>query len=347
MSVHHTGPISLRKTESKAAFEQLEYEFSEWAKLKNCVACCNGTAALCLAIQALDLPPQSEILVPELTMVACARAVVLAGHVPVFVDCDSKLLLNVKLLEEKVTPKTKAVMPVHIYGRKCNLAAIQTIAKRHELKVIEDCAEFHIPRTASDPIPDAACYSFYANKVIHGEEGGMIAFRDKPTADRARQIRCLGFTHDHDFLHVPGGFNWRLSNCHAELILDSLRQVQSSLEKRKAVESWYNQIIPQQWQLPKRPAVWVYDLRVKGMTYGTQSEVVRELNRQGIAARHCFKPMSMQPEFLRDFHSLKAYALSKEILYVPISESMTRDETEHIANRTIEAAQRAVVSSAD
>jgi dTDP-4-amino-4,6-dideoxygalactose transaminase len=254
-------------------------------------------------------------------MIACARAATLTGLLTDFVDCDNRLLMDIETIDP--TDLHEAIMPVHIYGRRCNMSGVTDYASRHGLAVIEDMAEIHGIQPHRDT--DAACWSFYRNKIIHGEEGGMVAFRNPDHAARARELRSCGFTDKHDFLHVPRGMNYRMSNLHAAAILPSLEAVESNLEKRRTVEGWYDAETPSGWQMPPRDVCWVYDVRIPGMSEKTQDRVIRELNGQGISARHAFKPMSRQPEYLGDYKGLNAHRLSAEVIYFPIRPDNTRD----------------------
>lgn len=315
-------------------YEELEVEWGKFINSPNCVACSSGTAALHLSLETLRRPcwtKQSRCLVPEFTMVACARAVVLADMVPEFIDCDDRLLMDFKGVP---TWNVRALMPVHIYGRQCNIDPLIAFSKQNDCVVIEDMSEIHGVKPHSET--DAACWSFYRNKIIHGEEGGIIAFKKKEHADKAKQLRSLGFTEQHDFNHIPRGHNYRLSNVHAELILDSLEVYPFRAAKRRQLEDCYNDLIPQEYQQPKRDAVWVYDVRVPGLTKYRQDLIVQTLNAQGIAVRHGFKPMSTQSEFYNEVWRLdgckNALKASQEVIYFPVSPEMTRADVEHSVN---------------
>jgi perosamine synthetase len=303
-------------------YRELEKKFGDWASAPNMVGCSSGTAALHLALESLDLSPGSEVIVPEFTMIACARAVTTAGLVPVFVDCTDDLLIDIDLVTGAITDKTEAIMPVHVYGRRCDMDAIVEIAKHQKLVVIEDMAEIHGVRPHH--LSDAACWSFYKNKIVFGEEGGAVSFKNGGDANKARQLRSLGFTDSHNFLHIPRGMNYRLSNAHAQLILSSLESIEYNVNKRFMVETWYNELMPSSWKMPKRDAVWVYDLKLPGVN---TSQVVSELNDRGVAARLGFKPMSMQPEYQTKYHHLRAFGASQEIIYLPVYPDM---DTSHV-----------------
>jgi|GEM_PF-1249381 len=325
--------------------EQLEYEFAAWQgeSPENMVACSSGTAALHLALEALALRPGSEVLVPEFTMIACARAVTMAGLSPVFVDCNKDdLLMSVEDMQRKTTRRTTAVMPVHIYGRRCDMAAIGEIARLSRLCIVEDMAEAHGVELFSGT--HAACWSFYCNKIVAGEEGGMVCFMDHGAAARAEELRCLGMTKQHDFLHTPRGHNYRMSRSHASLVLDSLRQVDDNVLQRKQIEEWYDAAMPTEWKQPARDVCWVYDIRIPGLSDRTLTGIIRTLNSQGIEARRGFRPMSMQPEYVakpsrRRYHSTEAYLASQEVLYMPVFPGMTADDVHRNTDALCSAAE--------
>lgn len=301
-------------------FERLEQKFSRWTKANHPVACATGSAALHLALETLELPPDSEVLVPEFAMIACARAVILAGLKPVFVDCGPDLLMDLTDLKGKITANTKAIMPVHIYGRHCDMKSINSVAKFHNLYVVEDYAEAHGIRGPYES--DAQCWSFYRNKIVAGEEGGVVAFKRKCHSGVARYLRCHGFRPNNHFLHEPRGMNYRLSNAHAKLIAKSLNKVERNLRKRAQVSSWYDEMMPNEWMMPKRQVHWVHDIRIQGLKEGQVETIVDACKGLGLEARCGFKPMSIQPEFYHKRQTL-AQKMSREVLYLPINPNMS------------------------
>ena len=296
------------------------------------VACSSGSAALHLALEALQLPPGSEVLCPDYTMVACPRAIVMAGLVPVFVDCGDDLLMDVLLPEYITHPGLRAVLAVHIYGRRCDMDGIHSLAYQGgvapTLPVIEDMAELH--GIEPHPQTDAAAYSFFRNKIVCAAdaEGGAVMFRDPEHTRLARSLRCLGFGDAHDYTHIPRGWNHRLSNPHAQLIRKSLAEVEGNIRQRRMIEDWYDRHCPDEWKMPARDSVWVYDARIKGMDKPTQDRVVATLKANGIAARHGFRPMSQQEEFrsCRVIGNGNAARLASEILYLPVQPGITTEE---------------------
>lgn len=303
-------------------YELLEKELAEWSGMPYVVACSSGTAALHLALEVLQLSPGSKVIVPDFTMIACPRAVTLAGLEPVFVDCNDDLNLcrfSVKDAIKDQAGKIVAAMVVHVYGRESSVTELLEDGEgSHIFPVIEDLAEAH--GVKPHPSTDAACWSFYKNKIIAGEEGGAVGFRDEKLAKRARQLRSLGFTDDHDFVHVPRGHNYRLSNANAELIRGSLGLIEGKMKWRRLGESWYDELCLDEWRMPPRDAAWVYDIRVPGMMPLRQTELVRALQAEGIAARHAFKPCHTQEEYRHCpvYGNGNAAVASREVIYLPL-----------------------------
>ncbi len=327
-------------------FERLEKEWGEFIGNPNVVVCSSGTSALHLALETLNGSPNfwdyKQVIVPDFTMVACARAVTLAGMIPKFVDCQrNNLLMDSNKLTEMVTLGS-IIMPVHVYGRKCNMTFISSLAVKHECKVVEDMAEIH--GVKPHPMSDAACWSFYHNKIVAGEEGGAIAFKDPDHVKIAKELRCLGFTDSHDFTHRPRGINARLSNANAAPILRSLDLYSENVAARRGIEDDYDYHLPDEWRMPVRDAPWVYDVRLPFLDI--VGPVVRDLNELGIEARQGFKPMSLQDEYrLGTFKERfkrtggNAYRASREIMYLPLTPSITEGK----ARYTITALREAVI----
>jgi perosamine synthetase len=311
-------------------FERLETQFAEWIGVvpSQVVVCSSGTAALHLAMEVLELPKQSQVIVPEFTMIACARAVSMAGMRPVFVDCNDDLLIAATQIPSAMTPLTSAIMPVHVYGRCCDMPRIVSLG----LPIIEDMAE--APRCGPHTKTDAACWSFYQNKIVAGEEGGATYFRDPERATIAREIRCQGFGLAHNFLHRPYGVNCRLSNANAELILKSLKHAAEHMRIRKEIADMYDEYLPRDMRMPSRMSVWVYDLLIPEGLYA--DILVGHLNKAGIPARMAFKPMSQQAEYRGHYRHLNAYRLSRRVIYLPVYPDMRKKDVKANVERLLE-----------
>lgn len=306
-------------------YELLEQKWAEFNQLDpaGMVVCSSGTSALHLGLEALQLPQGSEVITSDFNMIAVPRAVSMAGLTPVFVDCDDKLLMDFNLVPPP-SRTLKAIIPVHIYGRRW---PTNWLPDTWAIKRIEDYAEAHGLRP--DSSCDVACWSFYKNKVVAGEEGGAVWFRNNDHAKLARQLRSLGFTDKHDFMHVPRGVNARMANVLALPILESLKNVESNMKERRYIEELYNAECPDSWKMPSRDVVWCYDLRIRGMSKEQQTKIVQMLNKANIAARFAFQPMSSQEEYksnklVSSSTPSNASVLANEVIYLPVTPGRPR-----------------------
>lgn len=217
---------------------EFENQFSEYCGCKYGIAVCNGTIALHLALIGLGIGKGDEVIVPTFTMIASAFAVCYTGAKPVFVDADKDTWnIDVKKIEEKITSKTKAIMPVHIFGKMCDMDAIHALAKKYNLYVLEDAAEAHgasyhgVKAGASS---DIAAFSFFANKNITTGEGGMVVTNNKEFYDRARYFKNVCFPLDgpRNYQHEDIGYNYRMSNVVAAIGLAQVEKADDYKEMR-------------------------------------------------------------------------------------------------------------------
>jgi len=288
-------------------YKILESEYAKFDGSKYAVSCNSGTSALHLALIALKIGLGDEVIVPDFTMVACGFSVAYTGAKVVTVDCDETLCIDVDLIEAKITPKTKAIMAVHIYGRLCNMDKIIEIARKHNLYVILDACEAQGAVYQSKA--DITCYSFYKNKIIHAEEGGMVTTDNKKWADDISDLKNMSFGDCHDYFHKRIGYNYRMADSQAKMALDSLNKYTVNNEKRREFEFMWNKLIP----TSTRDAVWVYDF----LCYSTQDkqEKIMELTEKKVHWRHFFKPLSSMPMFAQET-GLLAWDYSKRGLYI-------------------------------
>lgn len=277
------------------------------------VACNSGTNAIYLALKALGVGPGDEVIVPEYTMIATAWAVSYTGATPVFVDCEDDLLVH----DWKITAKTKAVITVPIYGRKAPIPeGIPGIP------VIEDMAEAHgIP-----PQGDIACYSFYGNKILTTGEGGMCITDNQEWAEEMRKLANMYFDDGRTMIHPKQGHNFRMTNLQAAVGVGQVLRFFEIRDKRKKIEDWYDALTPEDMRMPRRDALWMYDIDAGNR----QEELKVFLESKGIPSRYGFKPMSMQPQYLGEYLDLNAYTWSKRILYLPTWTDMTYEDVKHV-----------------
>ncbi|KOG53937.1 aminotransferase [Streptomyces griseoflavus] len=307
---------------------RFERAFADYNGIAHGVSCSSGTAALTLALRALGIGPGDEVIVPEFTMIASAWAVTYTGATPVFVDCGDDLNIDVTRIEEKITARTKAVMPVHIYGRRCDMDAVMDIAYQYNLRVVEDSAEAHGIR----PVGDIACYSLFANKIITAGEGGICLTDDPKLAGQMAHLRAMAFTKDHSFLHKKVAYNYRMTAMQAAVALAQTERLDDILEVRRGIEKRYDEglaDVPGITLMPPRDVLWMYDLRAE------RREELREfLAGESIETRLFFKPMSRQPMYFHpDWPSLKANTFAEDGLYLPTHTGLTAGDQDFVIDR--------------
>jgi len=282
-------------------YQVLEKKYARYVQSKYAVSCNTGTAALHLACLALGIGKGDEVIVPDFSMAACGFSVSYTGATPVFVDCDDRLCIDVNLIEKKITKKTKAIMAVHIYGRLCKMAKIHKIAKKYGLYVIEDACEAQ--GAVFNSKADITCYSFYANKIIHAEEGGICTTNSKKLANAMNYYKNMAFTPEHDYFHEEIGYNYRMPNAEALLAIESLDNIEKELKRRRGVEKELIKATKLEEMMPPRDVVWVYDVL----------KIVKGEN-----TRPFFKPLSSFPMYGGKCQSPKAEFYSKHGSYIKI-----------------------------
>lgn len=297
----------------KPAYIELEEKYSDFVGRRFGISCNSGTSALHLALLALGIGKDMEVILPDFTMASCGFAISYCGAIPVFVDCSDDLNIDTSLIEAKITSKTKAIMGVDIYGRLCNWKEIHRIAKKHNLFVIEDAAECPLPKEVYKSKADITCYSFYENKIIHAEEGGMCTTNNKKFANKMNYYKNMCFTPEHDYMHNDIGYNYRMPNSQAKLALESLHNYPEENKRRRNEEKILNVIIFNS-PLPKRDAVWVYDYLGEPI----KSIKLKDGTKCNIETRPFFKPLSSFPCYGGKCQSPKAEYYSKIGHYIKI-----------------------------
>jgi perosamine synthetase len=312
------------------------------------VAVSNGSAALDAAVAALALEPGDEVILPAFTIISCAAAVVRAGAVPVLVDSDPLTWnMDVGQVESRITPRTRAVMPVHIYGLPVDMAPLQALAQRHRLVVIEDAAEALGLTCQGRPcgsLGDISTFSFYANKHVTTGEGGMLLTDDERLAAACRSLRNLCFKPEQRFVHDSLGWNLRMTSLQAALGLAQVEQLDTTTARKRAMGQLYEQWLEGVPGL-QRPLVrtaladntyWVYGVVLDDSVPFDARHAMAALARQGIGTRPFFWPMHQQPVFKRaglftgDHHPV-AERLARRGFYLPSGVALTPAQIERSA----------------
>ena len=303
--------------------KKFEKAWAEYNDQEYGVATSSGTTALTVALRALGIGKGDEVIVPDFTMIATAWAVEYVGATPVFVDCADDLNMDVNLIEGHISCRTKAIIPVHIYGRQCNMDEIMRIAYEYNLFVVEDSAEAH----GVKPVGDIACYSLFANKILSSGEGGVCLTKSERLAKQMNHIKAMAFDEDHTFLHKKLGYNFRMTNLAGAFALAQVERIDEILAKRKQIEEWYDKHIPTVNQMPKRDVLWMYDVQARNA-----GALRKKLADNGVETRVFFKPMSDQPMFKEHRLDSNARDWSMKGFYLPTFNSITEEEIKFIAS---------------
>lgn len=296
---------------------RFENEFAGYCGCRHGIAVTNGTAALHLALTALGVGKGDEVIIPSFTMIATAFAVCYTGAMPVFVDADPKTWnIDVKKIEEKITSRTKAVIPVHIFGNPCNMDAILDLARKHGLLVIEDAAQAHgaeYEGRKAGSFSQIAAFSFFANKNITTGEGGMCVTDDEEYSIACNYYKnlCFPARGSRNYLHEDIGFNYRMSNIHAAIGLAQMERAGYYRERRIRNFRFYKKylgecegILFQEDEPDSLNVHWMNAVVVDSKVYGrSRNELIRILGEHGVETRLLFQGMARQ-------ESLKKYGCS-------------------------------------
>lgn len=303
-----TGWISSNGKYVKA----FEEKFAAYCDCKYAVAVCNGTVALHLALTALGIKEGDEVIVPSFTMIASAFSVCYTGATPVFVDADPATWnIDPAKIEEKITKKTKAIMPVHIFGLPCEMDKINMIAKKYNLKIIEDAAEAHgaeYKGKKTGSLSNIAAFSFYANKNLTTGEGGMVVTNDKTLYEQALYYKniCFAPNAPREYIHQNIGFNYRMSNIHAALGLAQTEKADEYRELRIKNGLLYREYLKdtagvhfQNNDPDFLNVFWMNGILIDPKKYGRSKKELQELlGQEGVDTRNFFVGMHRQPSLL-------------------------------------------------
>lgn len=288
--------------------KKFEEKFSSYIGKKYGIAVSSGTAALEIAVGAIGLKPGEEVIMPTFTIMSCALAVLAYEGVPVFVDAEPETWnINVDKIKEKITKKTRAIMPVHIYGHPSDMDPIMKIAKKYKLLVIEDSAEAigtEYEGKKAGSFGDISCFSFYANKIIALGEGGMILTDNKKYAEKAKILRNLGFGKKKRFRHQILARNYRMTNLQAAVGIAQLRNIKKLIRiKRENARKYTTRLknikglqlpVEKNWA---KNVYWMYGIVLDKSTGFNGETFAKKLAQNGICTRPFFYPLHLQPVF--------------------------------------------------
>jgi perosamine synthetase len=332
---------------------RFEEAFAEFCEVKHAITTNNGTTALHLALVALGIGPGDEVIVPTLTFVATANAVRYCGATPVFVDCDEETLnIDVRVIESKITARTRAIIPVHLYGHPADMDPILELAKKYNFHVIEDAAEAHGAkyrgRTVGS-IGTCASFSFYGNKIVTTGEGGMVTTDDDELAAKLRLYRGQGMDPNRRYWHPVIGYNYRMTNIAAAIGCAQLERVGEALAHRKRLAAWYSSelsqipglVLPVQKDYAEH-VYWMFTVLLPECTAETRDLVRELLESRGVETRPVFYPMHLLPPYEEDSGRYpKATQISTRGLNLPTHELLTQADVAYISEQ-LDSAIRSV-----
>lgn len=328
--------------------KQFEAQFAERMGRKYGIAVSNGSVAIDVALAALELGHEDEVILPTFTIISCAAAIVRAGAIPVVVDCcPNTWNMDVQQIESKITDKTKAIMVVHIYGLPVDMEPLQKLADQYGLHIIEDAAEMHGQTYNGSPcgsFGEISTFSFYPNKHLTTGEGGMVLTNDPKLAERSRSLRNLCFQPQKRFVHLELGWNFRMTNMQAALGIAQLEQIDEFVARKRHMGKVYNQLLSGvaglQLPVPEMDYAtniyWVYGIVLADDVPFDATEVMKRLADHEIGTRPFFWPMHLQPVFQKmGLFDQVSCPVSEKIarrgFYVPSGLALTESQMQQVA----------------
>ena len=332
--------------------KKFEQKMSETVGRKYGIAVSNGTAALEVAVQALGIGNNDEVIMPAFTIISCAMAVTKVGAVPVLIDTNiHSWNMNVNEIEAKITPRTKAIMIVHLYGLPIEVNKVLALAKKYNLKVIEDAAEMHGQKyngKSCGSFGDISTFSFYPNKHITTGEGGMVVTDDEQLAERCRMLRNLCFRKDVRYVHDEISDNYRFTNLQAAVGLAQLERLDEFVEKKRWIGKYYTErlqnikglILPIEKTTYADNIYWVYGIVLDKGIQADNKTLQKLLAEEGIGSRTFFWCIHEQPVYrnmglFMDESYPNAEYLARKVFYIPSGLALTREQMDVVVDKVI------------
>lgn len=335
--------------------KKLEDEFSAYCGQKHGIAVANGSAAIDVAIRALketyNWQENDEIIIPTFTIISCAQSIIYNGLKPIFADCDPITWnIDTTKIEQFITNRAKAIMAVHIYGLPCDMTSIINLAKKYNLKIIEDAAQAHgqsYNGKKCGSFGDISTFSFYPNKHITTGEGGMVMTSNDELSDEVKYFKNLCFSKER-FVHNDLGWNFRMSNLQAAVGVAQFERLEEFIEIKKKIGKMYQELlkdIPAQLPLDKTAYAennyWVFGLVLNKDVKFNAKEAMEKLAEKGIGTRPFFYPLHKQPIFekmkLTDNIERKvSERLYEKGFYIPSGLALTEEQMNTVAQKVKE-----------
>ncbi|WP_242922444.1 aminotransferase class I/II-fold pyridoxal phosphate-dependent enzyme [Caulobacter sp. CCUG 60055] len=312
---------------------EFERHFAAWNGMAEGVAVSNGTVSLHLALAALGIGPGDEVIVPDLTFAATINTVIHVGATPVIIDVDpTTWCMSAEGFEQAITSKTRAVIPVHVFGRPAPMSEIAAVARRHGVYIIEDCAEAHGAQYDGKKVgkySDVASFSFFANKIMTTGEGGICLTNSPEFAERLRMLRDHGMRPDRRYWHEEAGFNFRMTNMQAAIGCAQLERIHTFLNDRSSVMALYEEAfagilgvrLPPALPSKCEPVTWFACVTVPAEK---RSALIGACKDKAIDIRPFFNGLSAMPAYRKYARPCPvSYELSKTGINLPTSNKVT------------------------
>lgn len=330
--------------------DRFEESFAAYVGVRHAIAVSNGTVALHLALHTLGIGPGDEVIIPNLTFAATAHTVIQTGASPVLVDVEPDTwCLDPVAVRRAISTKTRAIMPVHLFGHPADMTAINAIAREHNLAVIEDAAEAHgatLDGKKVGALGMVAAFSFYGNKLITTGEGGMLTTDDDGLAARLRFLKDHGMSAERRYYHTELAFNYRITNLQAALGVAQLEQIETFVEKKRQLLEWYREgligasgVGLNAERVGCRNVYWMMSAVLDDDGGRSRDEVCAKLKSRGVDTRPFFVPMSVLPH-LSAYRQVGAGSdgcpvsthLSRQGFNLPSGCGLTRDDVARITD---------------
>lgn len=328
--------------------QRFEQEWAAYCGMRHGVAVSNGTTALEIAVETLRLAPGDEVILPTFTIISCPQAVVRSCGVPVLVDCDPRTwCMDVAQIEAKIGPRTRAIMPVHIYGHPVDMDPVANLARRHGLAIIEDAAEAHgaeYKGRKCGGLGDLNCFSFYANKIITTGEGGMVLTNRDDHAERLRSLRNLCFQKERRFYHTEMGHNFRLTNVQAAIGLAQVERIDDLVRRKRCIGARYLDRLKDVpgLELPveelwAKNVYWMFGIVLDESTGLDAALFAAKLADHGVVTRPFFLGLHEQPALhtmgmCREGRYPVADRLARQGLYLPSGMTLTEMQIDRVCD---------------
>jgi len=333
--------------------KELEKKFSEYVDCKYGITTTSGTTALHLACAALGISEGDEVLVSSSTNMACAFSIDYCGAIPIPIDIEKETWqMDVTQIESKINSKTKAIMVVHLFGHPVDMDPVIKIAKKHNLKIIEDCAEAHgveYKNKKVGSLGDIGTFSFFANKTITCGEGGLVVTNSSELAEKAKSLKNLAYGKIDKFMHDDVGFNYRLPNISAAMGLGQFENIDQIIKEKERIYKQYvknlkdikgiNIPVVRNWV--SKYIMWVFNLYLDSEFPITRDELVKKLTENNIDTRNAFVPINKQKVLIDKYKKFdenscpNANYIMENGFYLPSGNTITNEEIDIVCEKII------------